>query len=112
MTFTWSNETTIIAIFTAVCVVITAILLSGKGDGLIAGYNMLSKEKKAKIDTPKFCRFIGKVMAFVTISMILILAGMVTGIIWINVLAIITLVISVVIGFIRGSFYYMAPTRK
>lgn len=39
--------------------VISLILISGCGSGLIAGYNAASKEEKAKYDEKKLCRTIG-----------------------------------------------------
>ena len=39
--------------------IIAAILFSGHGSGLIAGYNTLSAAKKAKYNEKKVCRIVG-----------------------------------------------------
>ena len=39
--------------------VLSAILLSGRGSFLIAGYNTSSKEEKAKYNEKKLCRIVG-----------------------------------------------------
>jgi hypothetical protein len=38
------------------------LLLTGRGSFLIAGYNTMSKEKKAQYDTKALCKFIGKII--------------------------------------------------
>lgn len=52
----------------AVLLIIWGVLLSlGKGASLVAGYNTLSTEEKAKYDEKRLCKFMGKsnfVMAF------------------------------------------------
>lgn len=40
-------------------VTISAVLLSGHGANLIAGYNTSSKKEKAKYDEKKLCRVVG-----------------------------------------------------
>ena len=49
-------------------------LLKGKGAFLIAGYNLLSKEEKAKYDIKPLCRFTGKVA--LTIGFLVIAMGL------------------------------------
>ena len=44
------------------CLAISAILLSGHGAWLIAGYNTASKEEKEKYDSKKLCRAVGTFM--------------------------------------------------
>ena len=39
---------------------IGAVLYSGKGSFLIAGYNMMSEAEKARFDEKKLCRAMGK----------------------------------------------------
>ena len=39
--------------------VVSIILLSGHGSGLIAGYNTASKEEKERINQKKLCRIVG-----------------------------------------------------
>ncbi|MBQ0059064.1 MAG: DUF3784 domain-containing protein [Lachnospiraceae bacterium] len=43
----------------ALLVVLSAVLLSGHGTNLIAGYNTSSKEEKDKYDVKKLCRVVG-----------------------------------------------------
>jgi len=54
-----------IAITAPVSLVIIAMavmLLRGRGAGLIAGFNTMSKEKQAQYDAPAMCRFVGKIL--------------------------------------------------
>jgi hypothetical protein len=46
------------------------IFLRGKGAFLIAGYNTMNKEDKAKYDQEALCRFMGKSMFALAASMI------------------------------------------
>jgi len=50
-------------------VIITILLLSGRGAFLISGYNTLSKEEKAKYDEKKICHVIGAGMLVITIML-------------------------------------------
>ena len=54
------------AVFAAF-VIISIVLLTGHGAGLIAGYNTSSKEEKDKYDEKKMCRVIGAGMFVITI---------------------------------------------
>ena len=45
-----------------VIIVLAVVLLRGRGAGLIAGYNTMSEEEKAKYDAPAMCRFVGKIL--------------------------------------------------
>lgn len=47
--------------------VLSAVLLSGRGGFLIAGYNTSSPEQKAKIDEKKLCRVMGAGMGVITL---------------------------------------------
>lgn len=51
-----------IIIVIAIFIVIGIFLLNGKGAFLIAGYNTMSEEEKAKYDTVALCKFMGKMM--------------------------------------------------
>lgn len=53
-------------IIVALFLVLTIILLSGKGGFLIAGYNTASKEEKAKYNEKKLCRVMGAGMGIIT----------------------------------------------
>lgn len=52
--------------------VLSAVLLSGHGGSLIAGYNTASKEEQAKYDEKKLCRVTGAGMAVITVLLILL----------------------------------------
>ena len=47
--------------------IITIVLLSGKGGFLIAGYNTASKAEKQKYDEKKLCRVMGGGMGIITV---------------------------------------------
>ena len=53
--------------------VMSIVLLTGHGAGLIAGYNTASKEEKNKYDEKKLCRVIGGGMSVITL-LILVMA--------------------------------------
>ncbi len=53
--------------------IISAVLISGHGENLIAGYNTASREEKNKYDTKKLCRVVGTGIALITL-MIFIMA--------------------------------------
>ena len=48
-------------------IVLSIPLLMGKGAWLIAGYNTLSKEEKARYDSAALCKFIGKYLLSVAL---------------------------------------------
>ena len=47
--------------------VLSIVLLSGHGSGLIAGYNTATEEEKGQYDEKKLCRVIGTGMAVITL---------------------------------------------
>lgn len=58
----------------AIFVILSIILISGKGSVLIAGYNTASKEEKSKYDEKKLCRTVGIGMA--VISVLILVSGL------------------------------------
>lgn len=50
-----------------VLAIISILLLSGHGSGLIAGYNTSSREEKAKYDEKKLCRTVGAGMSVIAV---------------------------------------------
>ena len=54
-------------ILVAVCAILSVVLLFGKGSFLIAGYNMLSKERKAQYDEKRLCRVVGGGLGVITV---------------------------------------------
>ncbi|MGM0898996.1 MAG: DUF3784 domain-containing protein [Bacillota bacterium] len=51
-------------------------MLQGKGLFLIAGYNTMPKEEKAKYDGPALARFVGKLLFALAFSMLFWFVGM------------------------------------
>lgn len=51
--------TMLIWVLVIVLIILTIILLSGRGGWLIAGYNTSSKEEKEKYNEKKLCRWTG-----------------------------------------------------
>jgi hypothetical protein len=49
-------------------IILGVVFSLGKGAFLISGYNMLSKEEKAKYDEKALCKFIGKSMFAIAFS--------------------------------------------
>ena len=52
-------------------VILTIVFLSGHGSGLLAGYNIATKEEKEKYDEKKLCRVMGFGMAVISVCIIL-----------------------------------------
>ena len=51
----------------AIFLILSIVLISGKGSGLIVGYNTASKEEKAKYNEKKLCRTVGIGMAIISV---------------------------------------------
>lgn len=82
-------------------------LLQGKGALLIAGYNTMSAEEKAKYDEVALCKATGKMMLVITFSMALIFIGEFFQLNWL-VVAGISLMIAIIIG---GVIYMYTGNR-
>ena len=63
-------------------VVLSVILLMGKGAWLLAGYNTLGKEEKAQYDSVALCKFIGKYLLSIGLLMTAIPAGVIFKMNW------------------------------
>lgn len=64
--------TTVVMGFVILLFVIIGIVFSmGKGSGLIAGYNTLPEEEKAKYNEKELTKFMGKMMFVLSLIMIL-----------------------------------------
>ena len=50
---------------------LSIVLISGHGSGLIAGYNTASKEEKFKYDEKKLCRTVGIGMAIIAVLVLI-----------------------------------------
>ena len=60
-----------------VCVlfaVLSIVLLSGHGSGLIAGYNTASEQEKSRYDAKKLCRLTGAGMSVITVILFVMAA--------------------------------------
>lgn len=57
-----------------IVLIISIILISGHGAGLISGYNVSSKEEKAKYDEKRLCRTMGIGMA--VIAVLILISGL------------------------------------
>ena len=55
------SESFVIGVSTGLVVIISIILMTGRGSFLIAGYNTMSKAKKARYDAVALCKFVGKI---------------------------------------------------
>ena len=63
-------DNTIIAwALNGIITIISLILLSGRGEFLIAGYNTMSKDRKARYDEKRLCRMIGCGLSIITLIM-------------------------------------------
>lgn len=61
----------IVLLITALFIILGVVFSLGKGAFLIAGYNTLSKEEKAKYDKNTLCKFMGKSMFALAFSVFL-----------------------------------------
>ena len=59
-----------------------ALFYSGRGAFLIAGYNTMSKEKKARYDKNALCRFMGKLMFALAACWVPVALGTALGLGW------------------------------
>lgn len=77
------------------------VLLQGKGAILIAGYNTLSAEEKAKYDEATLCKATGKLLLGITFSMALIFIGEFFQQSWLLISGIILMIVIVIGGVIH-----------
>lgn len=55
--------------------IISAVLISGHGENMIAGYNTAKEEEKRKYNTKKLCRVVGIGMAVITVIILVMAIG-------------------------------------
>lgn len=72
----------IFGIIILLLIVLSVILLMGKGAWLIAGYNTLSDEGKAQYDSVALCKFIGKYLLSIALLMPAIPVGAIFQMNW------------------------------
>lgn len=71
------------SILGAALVILAVALLFGRGSFLIAGYNTMSKEEKDKYDSKALCKFVGKILLPIGVSMPLAAVGSIYQVGWI-----------------------------
>lgn len=59
----------------AVFLILSIVLLTGRGSWLIAGYNTASEEEKSKYDEKKLCRITGAGMLVITVMVLIMELG-------------------------------------
>ena len=77
-----SNDFIITGVVCALLLVIALVLFSGRGAMLIAGYNTMSKEKRAKWDEKALARFVGWLLIAVIPCILLTEVGAHYGLNW------------------------------
>lgn len=60
----------ILWVILGIYLIATVVLLSGKGSNLVAGFNTMSKDEKAKYDKVKVSKQAGKVFVFADIGIL------------------------------------------
>ncbi|MDE4084355.1 DUF3784 domain-containing protein [Planococcus maritimus] len=91
------------------------VLFQGKGAILIAGYNTLSAEEKAKYDEAALCKATGKLMFGITFSMALIFVGEFFQQDWLLIVGIILMIAIIMGGIIHmntGNRYAVQQSEK
>ena len=95
--------------------ILSIVFLQGKGAILIAGYNTMSAEEKAKYDEVALCKATGKMMLGITFSMTLIFMGEFFQLEWL-LIAGISLMIAIIIGGViymyTGNRYQIQKSEK
>ncbi|MGK0465688.1 DUF3784 domain-containing protein [Clostridium sp.] len=90
-----------IFIMPAILIIIGAFIRTGKGSFLIAGYNTSTKQQKEKYDEVALCKFVSNILFFIAVITFIYLIGRTYDITFIRILAMATLIITV----IRASMY-------
>ena len=83
----------IFAIIIIPMVIMSLVLLSGRGAFLIAGYNTKSKAERAKYDEAALCRFMGKLLLAVCFFMALLFMGMFWQVTWLTTLGVVLMIL-------------------
>ena len=86
----------IIGIIMLLLIAMSIVLLMGKGAWLIAGYNTLGNEEKARYDSVALCKFIGKYLLSIGLLMPAIPVGGILEINWPAAVYIAYVIISVI----------------
>lgn len=67
---TMNGPPAVLWIVVALFAILSAVLLSGHGANLIAGYNTASEAEKKRYDEKKLCRVLGAGMAVITVLLL------------------------------------------
>lgn len=81
-----SMQIVLITVFGPIIVlffVAALFMLKGKGSFLIAGYNSMSKEEKARYDEKALTKFIGRIMLIISFMFLILIIGLFFSIYWI-----------------------------
>ena len=89
------------AIIGIVMIVMSILLLMGKGGSLIAGYNTMSEMEKAQYDEVALCKFMGKILLPIGILCPCVAIGAAYNINWL-----VTLFIIVTVGLVVYAVVY------
>lgn len=92
----------IIGVAVLVLALLGLYMMQGKGAFLIAGYNTMPKEEKAKYDGPAMARFVGKLLMALAFSMLFWLAGMILEKSWMFYIG-----VAMFLGFLGFALIYM-----
>lgn len=74
-----SMQVTLLIIFVPIIILlllVSFLMLNGKGSFLIAGYNTMSKEEKARYKEKELTQFIGRITLIITLSFIFFVIGL------------------------------------
>lgn len=80
------------------------VLRSGRGAFLISGYNLMSKEKKARYNEKALCRFTGNLLFIVAFLLIFAVIGGIYNIIWLIKLILTLLILLIVVSSIYVTY--------
>lgn len=83
--------------FIVLFLILGIVFMTGKGAGLIAGYNTASKAEKEKIDKKKLCRYVGTLMFLFAGCFLILLISALSGQMWLLWLGLI-LFVGIAIG--------------
>ncbi len=72
---------------------ISMLLRSGRGAILLNGYNIMSREKKARYKEQALCRYFGNVLLFADLYLILVLVAGIFEVTWLIILLTVILIV-------------------
>lgn len=88
-----------------ICILVLFFLLgllfsSGRGAGLIAGYNTMSAREKEKYDKKKLCKAMAKLMFALAACWAVLAAGLISQVKWLHWVGVALFLATVIIGVI------------